>query len=156
MGKQQSNPITAYYKGDFDKLAEVASKDFPHVGTTHRLVEHYQSGAVTRNCPNLAEMQPEMFVTISPNLAKKIGVVPGDMVAVSSIRGEIKCRANVLSIVKPMNIDGQQIEIIGIPWHWGFSGLTTGATANDITPSVGDANTQIPESKAFLCNVRKA
>jgi formate dehydrogenase major subunit len=156
MGKQQSNPITAYYKGDFAKLAEMGSTDFPHVGTTHRLVEHYQSGAVTRNCPNLAEMQPEMFVTISPSLAKQINVVAGDMVAVSSIRGEIKCKVNVLPIVKPMNIDGKEVEIIGIPWHWGFSGLATGATANDITPSVGDANTQIPESKAFLCNVKKA
>jgi formate dehydrogenase major subunit len=156
MGKRQSNPITAYYKGDFAKIADVASPDFPYVGTTHRLVEHYQSGAVTRNCPNLVEMQPEMFVTISPNLAKNIGVKPGDMVAVSSIRGEIKCRVNVLPIIKPMNIDGKEIEIIGIPWHWGYSGMSTGTTANDITPSVGDANAQIPESKAFLCNVKKA
>jgi formate dehydrogenase major subunit len=78
------------------------------------------------------------------------------MVSVSSIRGEIKCKANVLPIVKPMNIDGKEVEIIGIPWHWGYSGLATGTTANDITPSVGDANTQIPESKAFLCNVKKA
>lgn len=156
MGKRQSNPITAYYKGDFAKIADVASPDFPYVGSTHRLVEHYQSGAVTRNCPNLVEMQPEMFVTISPGLANKIGVKPGDMVAVSSIRGEIKCRANVLPIVKPMNIDGKEVEIIGIPWHWGYSGMATGTTANDLTPSVGDANTQIPESKAFLCNVKKA
>ena len=72
MGKQQTNPITAYYKGDFGKLAEMGSTDFPYVGTTHRLVEHYQSGAVTRNCPNLVEMMPEMFVTISRTWPRKL------------------------------------------------------------------------------------
>ncbi len=59
MNKQQTNPIAARYKGDFAKVADIASPDFPYIGTTHRLVEHYQSGAVTRNCPNLAEMMPE-------------------------------------------------------------------------------------------------
>jgi formate dehydrogenase major subunit len=156
MGKQQSNPVTVMYKGDFAKLAPTASPDFPYVGTTHRLVEHYQSGAVTRNCPNLIEMQPEMFATISPNLAKKLGIKAGDMVSVSSIRGEFKCRANVLAIVKPMTVAGKEIEIIGLPWHFGYMGMATGGIANDITPSVGDPNVMIPESKAFLCNVKKA
>lgn len=155
MSKQQSNPVTVKYKGDFAKIAPTASPEFPYVGTTHRLVEHYQSGAVTRNCPNLAELMPEMFVTISPGLANKLGVKPGDMVAVSSIRGEIKCKVNVLPIIKPLKIDGKEIEIIGIPWHWGYQGLAPGSTANDITPSVGDPNVMIPESKAFLCNIKK-
>jgi formate dehydrogenase major subunit len=30
-----------------------------------------------------------------------------------------------------------------------------GDIANDLTASVGDPNTQIPESKVFLCNLRK-
>jgi formate dehydrogenase major subunit len=156
MGKQQYNPVAARYKGEFAKVAPVASSDFPYIATTHRLVEHYQSGAVTRNCPNLVELQPEMFASISLGLAKKIGVNPGDMVAVSSIRGEIKCRANVLPIIKPLKIDGKEIELIAMPFHWGYQGLATGSSVNEITPSVGDANTMIPESKAFLCNIKKA
>jgi len=40
-------------------------------------------------------------------------------------------------------------------WHWGYAGLSSGGIANDVTPSIGDANTTIPEYKAFLCNIRK-
>ena len=43
-----------------------------------------------------------------------------------------------------------------MPWHWGFKGLATGDSANALTPNVGDANTMIPEFKAFLVNVEKA
>lgn len=156
ISKQQNNPLATKYKGDFSKIAPTASPDFPYVATTHRLVEHYQSGAVTRNCPNLVELQPEMFATISPGLAKKLGVKPGDLVAVSSIRGEIKCKVNVLPIIKPLKVADKEIEIIGLPWHFGYQGIATGTTANDITPCVGDPNTMIPESKAFLCNIKRA
>ncbi|MDP3050519.1 MAG: hypothetical protein Q8N20_04120 [Eubacteriales bacterium] len=38
----------------------------------------------------------------------------------------------------------------------GFQTLSPGATANDLSPAVGDANTSIPEYKAFLGNIRKA
>jgi len=41
-------------------------------------------------------------------------------------------------------------------FHWGFMGLSSGASANDLIPSIGDANTTIPEYKAFLCNIRRA
>ncbi len=156
MGKRQNNPLYARYKGDFAKIADVGSTDFPYVATTHRLVEHYQSGIVTRNCPTLAMLMPEMFATISPGLAQKLGINAGDLVAVSSARGEIKCKANVLPIIKPLNINGKEIEIVGLPWCWGYQSLVPGATANDLTPCVGDPNTKIPESKAFLCNIKKA
>lgn len=156
VSKQQNNPIAAKYKGVFFKLAQTASPDFPYIATTHRLVEHYQSGIITRNCPTLAMLMPEMFVTISPKLAGKLGIKAGEFIVVSSARGKIKCKANVLPILKSLVINGKETEIVGIPWHWGYQSLAPGATANDLTPCVGDANTRIPESKAFLCNIKKA
>lgn len=156
MSRQQNNPLATKYKGDFAKLAAMASAEFPYVATTHRLIEHYQSGAVTRNCPWLVELMPEMFVTISPSLAAKLGIKPGDKVVVSTARGDIECKANVLPIVQPFRVNGQEVEVVALPWHWGYQGLGPGSTANVLTPSVGDPNTNIPEYKAFLCNVRKA
>ena len=156
MGKQQSNPLATKYKGDFAKLAQTADPNFPYIGTTPRLVEHYQSGAVTRNCPTLAEIQPEMFAQISLGLANKLGVKGGDWLFVSSARGEIKCRANVTPVLKPLKVAGKDLEIVSLPWHWGYQGIAPGASANELSPAVGDANTMIPESKAFLVNVRKA
>jgi len=99
---------------------------------------------------------PEVFVTISPNLAARIGVKPGETVVVSSARGKIECKANVLPIVKPLKVGGSEVEVVGIPWHWGYQGMATGSSANELTPCVGDPNTMIPEYKAFLCNVSKA
>lgn len=155
MSGQQHNPCAVIIK-DFGDLAPTGSSEFPYIITTHRLIEHYQSGALTRNSPFLVELMPEMFVTISKELASKLGISPGEWVIVSSARGEIKCKAHVSPVIKPLKINGQTVEILGLPWHWGFQGLAPGATANDLSPAVGDANTSIPESKAFLGNIRKA
>ncbi len=57
---------------------------------------------------------------------------------------------------KPFKVDGRFIHQVGIPWHWGYIGLSQGDSANKLTPHVGDANTMIPEYKAFLVDIRKA
>jgi formate dehydrogenase major subunit len=136
---------------------------YPHIATTYRLVEHYQSGSVTRNIPWLNEMMPEMFVEISVEHAQELGVNNGDMLIIESKRlykdgqqDHIKARACVTRRIQPLMIDGVRKHVVGMPFHWGFMGMSTGASANDLTPSVGDPNTTIPEYKAFLCNVRRA
>jgi formate dehydrogenase major subunit len=57
---------------------------------------------------------------------------------------------------KPFKVDGKTVHQIGMPWHFGWRGLATGDVANDLTPHVGDANTTIPEYKAFLVDIQKA
>lgn len=156
MSSQQNNPLAKVFKGEWSRLAQVGDVKYPYVATTFRQIEHYQSGAVTRNCPSLVEIGPWMWVSISESLAKEKGIQPGDEVIVETVRGSIKAKASVLPTIKPLIINGKKVEIIGMPWHWGYQGLATGATANDITPAVGDANSSIPEYKAFLCNIRKA
>lgn len=156
MSKRQNSPMVSRFSGDFAMVAEMGSKQFPHVMTTYRVIEHYQSGAVTRNCPWLVEAAPEVFAMISPQLAESIGVIGGDEIWVETARGKVKCKASVQPLMKALYIDGKAVEMVGMPWHWGYQGLAPGATANDLTPSVGDPNTNIPEYKAFLCNVRKA
>lgn len=136
-------------------MAEVSSPEYPYICTTYRVTEHWQSGIMTRNAPWLNEMMPDMFAEISPGLAAKIGVSNGEEMLVSTKRGEIKVIACVTPRMKPLVVNGQEIEIVGMPWHWGYSGMSNGAVANDLTAYVGDANTMIPEYKAFLCNVRK-
>ena len=132
------------------------SDKYPYVGTTYRVVEHWQTGPMTRNLPWLCELQPDMFVEISEELAKEKGIANGGKVIVESARGQFEAIAIVTKRLKPMNIDGKVIHEIGMPWHWGYSGLITGPSANVLTPHVGDANTAIPEYKAFLVNLRKA
>jgi formate dehydrogenase major subunit len=63
--------------------------------------------------------------------------------------------ALITSRLKPFKVEDKMIEQIGMPWHFGYAGLATGDSANLLTPSVGCANTSIPEFKAFLCNLEK-
>ena len=153
MSGTQFNPaVTVWYPED---RAEIGSGDFPYVATSYRVTEHYQTGMMTRNMPWLNESMPDIFVEISKSLANKLDVKNGDMVAVSSKRGEFEAAACVTSRVKPFKMNGKELEMVGILWHWGFAGMSKGPIANDISPSIGDANTTIPEYKAFLCNIRK-
>lgn len=157
ISKQQSNPMAlTFKKGMFKQIAEIGSEKYPIIAITIHVVEHYQSGATTRNCPSLAEISAHMFVNISDSLAQKIGVKTGDDVIVESARGQISCKAAVNGVCVPLTVNGKETEVISMPYSWGFMGLTTGASANDLTPFIGDPNSNIPEYKAFLCNVRKA
>jgi formate dehydrogenase major subunit len=64
--------------------------------------------------------------------------------------------ALVTGRLKPLEVDGKRVEQVAIVWHFGYEGLATGQSGNVLTPRVGDADTMIPEYKAFLCDVVKA
>ncbi len=42
---------------------------FPYVLTTYRLTEHHTAGGMSRTLSHLAELQPELFCELSPQLA---------------------------------------------------------------------------------------
>ncbi|MDH4140549.1 MAG: molybdopterin-dependent oxidoreductase [Coriobacteriia bacterium] len=137
--------------------ASLGTKDqYPIVMTTYRLTEHWQTGQMTRNLPWLVETMPKMFVELSHALADEKGIESGDNVVIENNRGAIKAYALVTDRFKPFEINGETVHQIGAPWHWGYSGsCSIGGIANDLTPNVGDANTMIPEYKAFLVDIRK-
>jgi formate dehydrogenase major subunit len=145
---------------------------YPFICSTYRVSEHWQTGVLTRWCPWLVEMQPGMFVEMSLELAKERGIKNGEKVVVKSARGQVEATAIVTPRFKPFNIDGNIIHEVGIPWHFGWitqarpkkkygkldkkpQVFTYGDAANLLTPTIGDANTMIPESKAFMVNVVK-
>jgi formate dehydrogenase major subunit len=154
--KQQSSPVLKYWKHDGNPLAAVGDPKFPHAITTYRLTEHYLSGAMSRWNPWLAELQPEFFVELSPELASEKGIRNLDWVKISSPRATIRAKALVTRRMRPFRIDGNVVHQVGIPWHWGYEGLTTGDAGNELTALVGDPNVTIHEGKAFVCNVEKA
>lgn len=152
MSKQQSNPAFKIWhpaqQGNRQKYNIVCS--------TYRLSEHWQGGQMTRNTPWLIEAMPEAFVEMSEELAEEKGIDNGDKVIVESARGRVEVKAAVTKRFKPFQMNGRTVHQVGLPWHWGYTGLSTGDSANVLTPHVGDANTMIPEYKAFLVDVRKA
>ncbi len=132
------------------------SEEFPYVGTTYRLTEHFHYW--TKNSLINVIAQPEQFVEISEQLATEKGIKHGDSVKVSSKRGFIKAIAVVTKRIRPLVSDGKTIHTVGIPIHWGFAATTKakkGYFANNLTVRTGDANTKTPESKCMLVNIEK-
>jgi formate dehydrogenase major subunit len=154
--KQQTSPVLKYWKTDGNPLAAVADPNYPYVGTTYRLTEHYLSGAMSRWNPWLTELMPELFIELSPELAAEKGIANLDWVRISSPRAQVRAKALVTRRMRPLRIDGRTVHQVGMPWHWGYEGLTTGDIMNELTPLVGDPNVTIHEGKAFVCNVEKA
>ncbi len=128
---------------------------YPIVISTYRLTEHHLTGVMSRNLPWLAALMPELFLEISPELAKERGIATADMVDIITARGTIQAKALITKRFRPYKMGDKTIHQVGIPWHWGFQGVATGDIVNLITPNVGDANTTIQESKAFLCDIAK-
>ena len=151
--KATSSPAARVFPHIWETFGK--AEDYPHVGTTYRLTEHFHYW--TKHSLVNAITQPEQFVEIGEALAKEIGIVAGDRVKVSSKRGAIKAVAVVTKRIKAMKIEGKTVHHVGIPIHWGFKGLTKpGYLANILTPFVGDGNTNTPEFKTFLVKVEKA
>jgi formate dehydrogenase major subunit len=147
-----NNPAARIFPGD--RAALGTAEEFPYVGTTYRLTEHFHFW--TQHAPLNAITQPEQFVEIGEALAKEKGIVAGDRVRVFSKRGQIKAVAVVTKRIKPLQVDGKTVHTIGIPLHWGFTGVVKrGHLINALTPVVGDPNIETPEYKAFLVNLQK-
>ena len=148
-----SNPAARIFEDDKNRLG--SHTEFPYVGTTYRLTEHFHTW--TKHARLNAIAQPEQFVEISETLGAAKGISSGDKVRVSSKRGFIRAVAVVTPRLQTLMVDGKPVETVGIPIHWGFEGAAQkGFITNTLTPGVGDANSQTPEFKAFLVNIEKA
>jgi formate dehydrogenase major subunit len=155
MYKQQDNPAAKKWESADNPYHAVGDPRYPHVITTFRLTEHHSGGIPTRFVPVLAELQPEGFAEIPPELAAELGIRDRDWVVVFTARGEIETRALVTERLRPLAIQGRRIYQIGLPWHYGWQGYATGDIVNTLSAIVGDPNTTIHEGKAFTCGLRK-
>ena len=152
--KTLHNPTAISYS---DEAKAVCDPRYPLIGTTYRVTEHWQTGLMTRNCDWLTECEPQIFVEMSEELAKLKGIENGEKVNVESLRGTIWAIAIVTKRLKPFMVEGTEVHQVGLPWHFGWTWPKDGGdSANILTPSVGDPNTGIPETKAFMVNVTKA
>ena len=146
----RGNPVARVFKDDLESFGDAT--EFPYFATSYRLTEHFHFW--TKHSLINAILQPEFFVEISEELAEVKGITKGSWVRVWSKRGSVKAKAVVTKRIKPLVCDGKVIHIVGVPLHWGFTGVAKkGWGPNSLTSAVGDANTDTPEFKAFLVNI---
>jgi formate dehydrogenase major subunit len=149
-----ANPVAIRWERPENPLHPTGDPRFPLVATTFRLTEHHTAGAMSRNLPWLAELQPEMFAEIDPEVAAARGIEDGGWMTIVTARAEIEARARVTERIRPLVVDGRAIHQVALPWHWGWGGGAPGDAANDLIALTGDPNVNIEESKAFTCDVR--
>jgi len=155
---QQSSPAREVNKRA-DNLSnpsppELHSEVFPYVFTTYRLTEHHTAGAMSRFLPYLSELQPAFFCEISPELARERGIEHGGWATITTARSAIEARVLVTDRMGPLRVQGKILHQIGLPYHWGQAGLTTGDSANDLIGLTLDPNVHIQESKVSSCDIQ--
>ena len=155
---QQHNPVRQILHHRENRYqpsgAEPGSQVFPYVTTTYRLTEHHTAGGMSRFLPYLAELQPAFFCEVSPELAAERDLTHMGWATIVTARNAIEARVLVTERMKPLLVQGRTLHQIGLPYHWGPNGLTTGDAANELAHMSLDPNVHIQEVKAMACDIR--
>jgi formate dehydrogenase major subunit len=150
---RDTNPPEHWFTRQENRFAPPGDSRFPFVLTTYRLTEHHTAGGMSRFLSHLAELQPEMFAEISPELARELKIRNGDHVCIVTLRAAIEAHALVSRRIRPLQLNGRTLHQVALPYHYGTAGLVRGASANDLLTISGEPNVTIMEAKACTCNI---
>ncbi|HEX3616480.1 MAG TPA: formate dehydrogenase [Solirubrobacteraceae bacterium] len=156
--RQQRSPARQVYDHPDNRYhptpGEPGDDVFPYAVTTYRLTEHFTAGGMSRWTPYLAELQPEFFCEVSPELAAERKLTHGDWATLVSARGVIEARVLVTDRMTPLQSDGRTIHTIGMPYHWGPNGYARGDSMNELSSMSLDPSSHIQEVKALTVDIR--
>jgi formate dehydrogenase major subunit len=157
MYSQQRSPVRQVYSHEQNRYQpsgkEPGADVYPFVLTTYRLTEHFTAGGMSRWTPYLSELQPEFFCEVSPELAAERGLEHTGWATIITARSAIEARVLVTERMAPLTVTGRALHQIGIPFHWGPNGLSTGDSANELTAIALDPNVHIQEVKALAADI---
>jgi formate dehydrogenase major subunit len=156
--RQQRNPLREIIRHRQNPLQpagdEPGAEVFPYVATTYRLTEHHTAGGMSRTLPYLSELQPEFFCEVSPELAAERGLAHAGWATIITARSAIEARVLVTERMRTIEVQGRRVHQIGLPYHWGANGISTGDSANDLAHLSLDPNVHIQEVKALACDIQ--
>jgi formate dehydrogenase major subunit len=159
--RHQSNPTRQEFHRPENPYnptnGEPGADVYPYALTTYRLTEHHTAGGMSRFLPYLSELQPEMFCEVSPELAAERGLRHGGWMTIVTSRTAIEARVMVTERMTPLQIGSdppRTVHQVGVPYHWGSRGYSTGDSGNDLLGLALDSNVHIGEYKAQTCDVR--
>jgi len=121
---------------------EEPDEQYPFIFTTGRVLYHFHTGSMSRRSEGLDAIYPEAMVELNPEDASRLGIADGQMVKVSSRRGEVTARAEVSGKVEP--------GVVFMAWHFAE------AAANKLTIAALDPTAKIPEYKVCAVKVEAA
>ena len=120
--------------------------EYPFFLTTGRILEHWHTGTMTFNVPELKTAVPEMYVEIHPDDAARLGIRDGDLVDVTSRRATCKLKAKI-------NGRGQPRQgLVYVPFH----DQVTERMINFVLLDAFDPGSKQPEYKVCAVKLSKA
>ena len=156
--KQQRNPARQVFPDRHNRYNpsgnEPGAEIFPYVFTTYRLTEHHTAGGMSRFQSYLSELQPEFFCEVSPELARERHLEHLGWATIVTARTAIEARVLVTDRIVPLRVQGRVVHQVGLPYHWGANGLTTGDSANELVHLSLDPNVHIQETKGGSCDIQ--
>ena len=96
---------------------EIVNEEYPLALTTGRSVYHFHTRSKTGRVKALQAAEPDAWVEVSDEDAEAAGIAEGDLVRVTSRRGEIEIAARVGNIRKGS---------VFVPFHYGYYDSKTG------------------------------
>ena len=112
---------------------DVPDAEYPMILTTGRQLEHWHTGSMTRRASVLDGLEPEANCSLHPKTLRKIGVMPGGMIRLTTKRGSIVTMARADRAVAE--------DMVFLPFAY------VEAAANILTNSALDPYGKIPEFK---------
>jgi formate dehydrogenase major subunit len=156
--EHQRDPARQIYEHEWNRYHpdpdEEGGDVFPYAATTYRLTEHFTAGGMSRWTPYLAELQPEFFVEVSPELAAERGLEHAGWATIVSARGAVEARVMVTDRMTPLRVDGRLLHQVGMPYHWGPNGIARGDSMNELSSMALDPSSHIQEVKSLTVDVR--
>ena len=121
---------------------DVPDADYPMILTTGRQLEHWHTGSMTRRSVVLDAVEPEANCSLHPSTLRKLGVVAGEHVRLTTKRGWIEIMAREDRAVAP--------DMVFVPFAY------VEAAANILTNPAVDPYGKIPEFKFSAVRVEAA
>ncbi|KAJ3056376.1 hypothetical protein HK097_007213 [Rhizophlyctis rosea] len=127
---------------------ETVNEDYPFWVSTGRDLWHFHTRTKTRRMKHLQDRQPDAYVQINEKDAEKLGIKEGDMVRVTSRRGEVQVKACIGRIDQGT---------VFVPFHYGYfdSDDKQKRAANELTISGWDPISKQPYFKFGAVKVAK-
>lgn len=126
---------------DFIPADEVPDEEYPYMLTTGRSLYHWHTGEMTRRSKGLDERKPKETTEINPIDAERLGIKDGDIMKITSRRGELQTIAKVTDKI----LEG----LIFMTFHFKES------AANLLTNPALDPVAKIPELKVAAVKIDK-
>ncbi len=83
------------YARPYDPAPEEPDADYPFWLCTGRVLEHWHIGSMTQRIPVLHQAMPEAYVEVNPEDARRMGLVDGGEVRLTTRRGTIVLKAKI-------------------------------------------------------------